>query len=103
MRAGPGRFVPNPKAIADLANDDPGAKAVLKACLSVERVAKDLAPYKHGNLQSSIGHDVSRDNGKVRGTVGSNVQYAIYQEVGTWKMDAQPYLIPALEQIIGQS
>lgn len=27
--------------------------------------------------------------------VGTNVEYAVYQELGTSKMDAQPYLFPA--------
>lgn len=49
-----------------------------------------------GRLRASITHKVEAD-GKIEGTVGSNVEYAPYQEFGTVKMPAHPYLFPALE------
>lgn len=32
--------------------------------------------------------------------VGSNVEYSVYQEFGTSKMEAQPHLRPAVEQVM---
>ena len=37
------------------------------------------------------------DDGEVTVYVGTNVQYAPYQELGTEKMDARPFLRPAFE------
>lgn len=47
-----------------------------------------------GNLANSIQYDL-------QGTtafVGSNVQYAVYLEFGTRKMEARPFLFPSLEE-----
>lgn len=49
------------------------------ACLVVEGEAKALCPVRDGQLINSIKHEV---NGNV-GTIGSNVEYAPYVEVGT--------------------
>lgn len=51
------------------------------------RVRKDTT-----NLEKSI-HAQTEG---LRCEVGTNVEYAIYQEFGTYKMSAQPYLEPAL-------
>lgn len=40
-----------------------------------------------------IGNGVDKDSVYV----GTNVEYAVYQEMGTSKIDAQPYLKPAVE------
>lgn len=37
------------------------------------------------------------DDGQITVYVGTNVQYAPYQELGTVKMDARPFLRPAME------
>jgi HK97 gp10 family phage protein len=38
-------------------------------------------------------------SGKVVANVGPSVEYAVHQEFGTSKMAAQPFVIPAAEQI----
>lgn len=67
----------------------------------VQSDAKALCPVSteetrpggpHGELRMSI-------HGQVDGTtamVGTNKEYAAYVEFGTYKMAAQPYLVPAL-------
>ena len=49
-----------------------------------------------------IHHSLYRSiNSKAEGMsaeVGTNVEYAMYQEFGTYKMVAHPYLIPAMEE-----
>ena len=64
-----------------------------KCGLTAERFAKKLAPYDTGNLRNSITHEV--DDGEPAAYVGTNVEYAPYQELGTIHMKAQPFLKPA--------
>jgi len=60
--------------------------------------AANLAPFDEGRLRSSIEEVVERLGAHmVQVAVGSNVEYAPYQEFGTKFMDGQPYLRPALE------
>ncbi len=69
-------------------------KRVEMAARLVEADAKRLCPVDTGTLRASI-HTVKLADAKY--AVGSNVEYALYQERGTHKMPAQPYLRPALE------
>ena len=43
------------------------------------------------------GDEVSEPNTEFIAHVGTNVEYAPYVEYGTYKMDAQPYLQPAMD------
>lgn len=66
---------------------------VKKAVVFVLSKAKQLAPWEYGVLSNSIAAE------RVRvgvWKVGTNVEYAVYQEFGTVNMAAQPYLGPAL-------
>lgn len=71
--------------------------------LTAEGYAKKKAPvgtpestgipgYIGGTLRNSISHDV-KDNTVY---IGTNVYYAVYVELGTVRMKAQPYLRPAV-------
>ena len=71
-------------------------KNMEKACLIVERDAKINAPVDTGRLRASITHEVEVTE-EITGRVGTNVKYAPYQEFGTYKMPAHPFLFPALE------
>ena len=57
-------------------------------------IAKSICPVDTGYLQSSI--DWKMD--KTRWTIEATAEYAQYVEYGTWKMRAQPYFTPAVEQ-----
>lgn len=61
-----------------------------------EAYAKEECPVDTGTLRDSISHAVD-DNTAI---IGTNVEYAPYVELGTSKMDAQPYLRPAVENHI---
>lgn len=77
------------------------SRGIAEGCKIVEGEAKSLCPVSteetrpggpHGELRMSI-------HGQVDGTtamVGTNKEYAAYVEFGTYKMAAQPYLVPAL-------
>lgn len=62
--------------------------------LVAEGYAKKLAPVDTGNLRNSITHDV--DDGEPSAYIGTNVEYAPYQELGTIHMKSQPFLKPAV-------
>ncbi len=69
------------------------AKGVAEAGEIVKGEAKHLAPVDTGALKDSI-TSVASGNTAI---VGTNIEYGIYQEMGTYKMAAQPYLVPALK------
>lgn len=60
----------------------------------IEHTAKRLAPVDTGRLRSSITTVLKR----LAAEVGTDVEYAIYQEYGTRYHEAQPFLLPAFEQ-----
>ena len=67
----------------------------LETCgLVAEGYAKKLTPVATGNLRNSITHEV--DDGEPAAYIGTNVEYAPYQELGTIHMAAQPFLKPAV-------
>ena len=67
----------------------------LETCgLVAEGYAKKLAPVDTGNLRNSITHTV--DDGEPAAYIGTNVEYAPYQELGTIHMKAQPFLKPSV-------
>lgn len=78
------------------------AKGVAEAGEIVKGEAKHLAPVSteetrpggpHGELRESI-TSVAEGNTAV---IGTNKEYGGYVELGTYKMAAQPYLVPALK------
>lgn len=75
-------------------------KAQVKAGLdqigsAAEHHAKDMTPVRTGALRSSIWHRPTGDQEESVGT--DTIEYAVYVELGTSKMHAQPYLRPAAE------
>ena len=69
-------------------------KVALETCgLVAEGYAKRLCPVDTGRLRNSINHKQSGDTEYI----GTNVEYAAYVEMGTYKTRAQPYLRPAVE------
>ena len=84
--------------------------AILELVTRVTAHAKLLAPVDTGELRGSImgrveKEDVGHQEGPQitvrpklgQGYVGTAVQHGIYQEFGTRKMAAQPYLRPAID------
>ena len=69
------------------------SEGIAESCKVVEADARGLCPVDTGELQKSITSEVSGTTG----TVGTNKEYAMYVEFGTYKMEAQPYLVPALK------
>lgn len=105
--------------LAQMGSEEKVQQALNKACLIVEREAKQNCPSQTGELRSSISSTVEGTTG----IVGTPLQYAAYVEYGTglfavggngrkdvpWRyqnakgewfqtsgMQPQPFLIPAL-------
>lgn len=70
--------------------------AIQGAGIRCQALAKQYCPVDTGRLRSSIQYT----SGYLTCTVGTDVQYAIYIEYGTWKMRAQPFLNPAYQQAL---
>lgn len=68
------------------------------ACLFVEGEAKKKTPIDTGLLRNSITHATTEQGDKAIGYVGTNVEYAPFQEFGTKKMKPQPFLTPAVNE-----
>lgn len=72
------------------------AKDLARRAVKVDREAKHLAPVDTGRLRSSINNRIGVDHLGLIATIGTNVDYAIYVELGTRFAPAQPFLRPAL-------
>lgn len=72
---------------------------ILGGMLVAQR-ATQKAPIDTGRLKRSITNSMPKSEGKSRFRVdiGTNVEYAPYQEFGTRFMEAQAYLRPALNE-----
>ncbi|NIQ88964.1 MAG: HK97 gp10 family phage protein [Deltaproteobacteria bacterium] len=85
------------QAVKDL-RGDPMRQGMAKATLLVQRDGRRNAPVDTGRLRSSITPEVVMQGQIVQGIVGSNVEYAPYQEFGTRRgVPARRYLQRALE------
>ena len=100
----------NGAALAELFTSPSGevAKDLQRRALQVDNAAKRLCPvgtpestgkkgYRGGRLRSSITNEIGQDGEGLVAVIGTNVEYAPYVELGTSKMAAQPFLLPALE------
>ena len=70
------------------------SKALAVTAFRVQARAQQTAPYDTGHLRGSI----AASGGGLRWRVTAAAAYAIYVELGTRKMSARPYLVPALRQ-----
>ena len=60
--------------------------------------SKQIVPVDTGALKGSIRYDVTEASWTLaRVEISANTYYALYVEKGTYKMSAQPYLLPALK------
>ena len=66
---------------------------------AIEGMAKTFAPVDTGWLRDSIQTTMIEPT---LARVQSDANYDIYQELGTYKMAAHPFLAPAAESIAGQ-
>ena len=82
----------NARQIAD-AIDQALARALEEVGLVAEGYAKKACPVDTGRLRNSITHQVRPSEKSVY--IGTNVEYSAYVELGTSRMEPQPFLRPA--------
>lgn len=72
---------------------------IQKSTQLVQRTAKAMCPVDTGHLRRNINRKTERygETGVV-GKVFNTVEYAPYQEFGTSRMNAQPFMYPAMRQ-----
>ena len=68
---------------------------VRKHAFGIEAKAKQLAPVDTGLLRNSL---QTRVDGPTKATVGTNVEYAAYQEFGTRHQKGKAFLTPAADE-----
>jgi HK97 gp10 family phage protein len=87
-------------AILRLAGGPDVARALAIVGQEGERVAKENVPVDTGNLRRSITYQLGQNSPTEQWVrIGTNVEYGIFQEIGTVRHPAQPFLRPALEHI----
>lgn len=77
--------------------EDKASAIVRKSAFAVESGAKLRVPVRTHNLQNSI--NVWPERPKLLAIVGAEAEYGGYVEKGTWKMEPQPYLGPAFDEV----
>lgn len=55
-------------------------------------------PVKTGALQGSINREITQKGGKIQGRIFTNIPYAVYMEYGTSRIEARPFMRPALNE-----
>lgn len=81
------------KEIIDLKNEAI-ARALEAIGIQAEGDVASLAPVDTGRLRDSITHETHAEEESVY--VGTNVEYGKYQEYGTSRMRAHPFLKPGI-------
>ena len=92
------RVVIDKKAVEKLFGDDVEAFLMFAGGVG-EGAAKRFAPVDTGNLRRSITHELGRRGFDRYVRIGTNVDYAVFQELGTRFHAAHPFLRPATEEI----
>jgi HK97 gp10 family phage protein len=70
------------------------SEIIRRTAFTVQGKAQQLAPVDTGALKNSL-HTEIKD--PLMAIVADGVEYGIYQELGTYKMAAHPFLTPAIE------
>lgn len=74
-----------------------------KATLAVRKAAKDVQGQAKGGAAVDTGFMRSNirtmAQGKYASEVISHAEYSVYVEYGTYKMGAQPFMVPAAEAV----
>jgi len=70
------------------------SQVIRKTAFSIEARAKSLCPVDTGVLRNSI---TTKIHSPMKATVGTNVEYAPYQEFGTRHQKGKPFMTPAVD------
>lgn len=93
------KFIVNKAIVKDIENEKSLVELLFELAKEVEEEARNLAPERTGKLKSRIDSVVGKDRGMLLARVNSNDYKSHWHEFGTKKMNAHPFLRPALERI----
>lgn len=65
----------------------------------VQKIILQKGIYDTGRLYEETNYKVDSQNKTIE--TYSNAPYAMYNELGTWKMKARPYMTPSIEEANG--
>lgn len=65
----------------------------------VRRIIKEKGIYDTGRLHDSMDYKINQQKKEI--TTGTDVPYAIFNELGTYRMKARPFLQPSVEEANG--
>ncbi len=68
-----------------------------RAAFDIETEAKKMAPVETGALRASLN---AERVGEAHYIVSDGVEYGVFQELGTSRMAAHPFLVPAFEMVV---
>ena len=96
------QFIPNPALEYEWNNSPEAAAMMLSVGERVKAAAVSMAPLgPTGDLKRSIYYELSdTEGGKPMVIIGTNIRYGGYVEFGTYKDEPQPYLRPALDEVV---
>lgn len=72
--------------------------SVAAACELIQSTAKEYAPVDTGRLRDSIQTTIEETGSTIVGTVGTDVEYAVFQEFGTIHQPGTPFMRPAFDE-----
>lgn len=93
-------YIPNPMLEAEWELSGEAAAMMLDLGDRIMLLAARNAPYVTGTLARSIEAQLGEENGHLTVLIGSELRYAGFVEYGTSKMAAEPYLRPALDEVM---
>ena len=88
------------KQLMELINNiDKSSESILKeGCDRIKAQAKQLSPVDDGDLKESIDTKFDNEKYKHTGYVYSDMDYALFVELGTRNRPPQPYMYPAYQE-----
>jgi HK97 gp10 family phage protein len=92
----------NPRLVPQVIASPEVRAVFLMLALRVEREARRRAPVDTGRLRNSITHRVYGTEYAIVAEIGTDVEYAIYQEFGTAHVPATRFLGGALQAVAQQ-
>jgi HK97 gp10 family phage protein len=72
-------------------------RLISATAFQIQADAKTFAPVDTGALRASI--HVEPQAERLTRQIADGVEYGIYQELGTYKMAAHPFMVPAVEKV----
>lgn len=94
-------YIPNPNIKHEWENASETRQMIDEVGEEVAQVAQRMAPVLTGALRDSIAAHSGEGSG-ASSEIIADVPYAAFVEFGTSQMAAEPFLRPALDEVVGR-